>query len=271
MNLNPLNGAEIRRQAASIVRENRGKMTLAIALAVGINLLLQACLMLMGVTGGEDEPALVTLLSNFVTLLVSAPLQYGVFEMFIRISRGQPGRIRDIGAWFSDGEHLRTSLLGSLWFNLLTTLWLLLYTVPFAMVYGLLLLRMPQLIFAQTWLVLALVLLLMTEVILYLPGMFMLAEQPSRPIISTFSESRRGMKPFRWKFFGVYIVYALQVVACVVPLTLAVVYLGGEALRDAYFTVLLVTASLAMLWVAPRLYTGGILYWRAVFEQDAQD
>lgn len=266
MKLNPQDNAGIRRFASSVIRQNRAQVMLAALLVIGVNLLLQVCLTLIGVTGTPGEPPAVTLLSNVVTLLVSAPLQYGMYELFIRLVRGEGGSVGDIFPWFSEGRRLKASLLGSLWFTVLAFCWLMLCMLP-AFVLLVLLLGSSPLTYSSLLLiylvVLATLLVGLAQILPYMPGAFMLAEDPSLPIVQSFSSACQNMKPFKRQFFRFYIVYVLQLIAIVIPIVLLLSYAPLDAGALALLELLL--TSLASLWILPRMYMGSICYYHAVF------
>lgn len=271
MMLNPANGAEIRRFAARVLRRNRVQATLTVLLITGIGLLLQACLTLIGVTGAPDEPPMVTLLSNVVTLLVSAPLQYGMYELFTCMVRGQRGSIRDIFLWFAEGGKLKTSLLGSLWFGLLAFVQLLIFLLPAGILCGLIFgaYASDGAIVLLFLVLLGAALLASAQILLYMPGSFMLAEEPARPVTQCFTAARQGMKPYKWKFFRFYLVYAVQLLAVLLPAFLLLSFLPLDAAQ--LYLLFSLLASLASLWIMPRMYIGSICYYRAVFALDAAE
>ncbi len=268
MKLNPQDNAGIRRYASSVIRKNRPQVMLAALIVIGVNLLLQLCLTLIGVTGTPGEPPAVTLLSNVVTLLVSAPLQYGMYELFIRLVRGEGGSAGDIFLWFSEGRRLKASLLGSLWFTLLAFCWLMLCMLPALIVLTLL----PSGTTLMTYyggllliylVVLAAALVGLAQILPYMPGAFILAEDPSLPVVQSFSSACQNMKPFKRPFFRFYMVYVLQLVAVLVAITLFLAYAPLDAGLLSLLSLFL--TSLASLWILPRMYMGGVCYYHAVF------
>ena len=261
MKLNANDSAGIRRYAASVVRQNSSRVLLAALLVVVVDFVVQLCLALMGVTGSIDEPPLVTLLSNLVVLLVSAPLSYGLYELFQRMACGQPGSVKDLLLWFADSMKLKASVLGQLWFTLLTFCWLLLYALPATFIGS-----MSGSVFFLFLIIFAAMLLGAAEVLLYTPGAYMLAEEPSRFITECFSDARQGMKPYKWQFLGFNCLYVLQLLAIVIPFALIIVFVPMSA--TAVSLVTLAGSSAAYLLVVPRMHMGCICYYRAVFGLD---
>ena len=267
MMLSPDNPAAVRQHAGVLVRQNRGRVYGAMLVIVAVNTALQTLLALLGVTGSADEPAAVTLLSNIVTLLVSAPLQYGFYALLTDISGGRAGSVRDIFSWFSEWFRLKTALLGTMWFGLIAFCWLFIYILPASFVLGLLLNGLPVsyasfiILYAA---LLAVTLVALAHVVLYMPGAFMLAEEPARSVTECFSAAKQGMRPYKWKFFGLIMVYALQMFAIVLPFAFASVYLAETSALLSSLLLTLATA-LAMLGVMPRMYMGCICYYQAVF------
>ena len=258
MKLNANDSAGIRLYAASVVRQNSSRVLLAALLVVVVDFVVQLCLTLMGVTGSIDEPPLVTLLSNLVVLLVSAPLSYGLYELFQRMARRQPGSVKDMLLWFADGMKLKASVLGQLWLTLLTFCWLLLYVLPATFIGS-----MTGSVLLLSIIIFAAMLLGAAEVLLYTPGAYMLAEEPSRSVTECFSAARQGMKPYKWKFFGFYCLYILQLLAVVIPFALVIVFVPMSALMVSLVT--LAGSSAAYLLIVPRMHMGCICYYHAVF------
>lgn len=263
MKLNVFDSAGIRRYAASVVRRNRTKALLAVLLATGIDLAVQIVLGLMGVTDSADQSPVVSLLANLVILLVSAPLTYGLYELFLRMVHGQNGSVSDIFQWYADGTKLKASVWGQLWFTLLGFCWLMLYVFPAAMVGGF--------FFSYTggFLLMYLIILVamifgVAEFIMYIPGAFMLAEDPERSVTECFSAARQAMKPYRWQFFGFYMLYILQVIAIIIPFIVVMVLVPMSALLSSLLS--LIAAAVACLVVMPRLHMGCICYYHAVFD-----
>lgn len=265
MKLNPQDNAGIRRYVSSVIRRYRSQVMLAALIVVGVDLLLQVCLTLIGVTGTPGEPPAVTLLSNVVTLLVSAPLQYGMYELLIRLTHGQDASVSDIFPWFADGRRLKASLLGSLWFVLLALCWLMLCMLPalalFTLVFRGTLTYGSLLLFYLV--ILAAALVALAQILPYMPGAFMLAEDPSLPVVQSFSSACQSMKPYKRQFFLFYMVYVLQLIAAAVLITLFLSYAPLSAGLRSLLS--LVLTSLASLWILPRMYMGGICYYHAVF------
>ncbi len=267
MKLPPDSPAEVRRHAGALVRRNRRQVYGAMLVIVAVNTAVQTILTLFGVTGSADEPAAVTLLSNVVTLLVSAPLQYGLYELLMRITGGQAPSVRGIFAWFSEWPRLKAALLGAVWFGLIAFCWLFIYILPASFVLGLLLgnslLSYGGLVFLY-FALFAVMLLAIAHVLPYMPGAFMLAEEPARSVTECFSAAKQGMRPYKWKLFGLVMVYALQMLAIILPFTFAAVYLAES---NALLSSLLLTlaTAIAMLGVMPRMYMGCLCYYQAVF------
>ena len=266
MKLSPDNPSAVRQYAGTLVRQNRGRVYGAMLVIVAVNTALQVLLALCGVTGSPDEPAAVTLLSNIVTLLVSAPLQYGFYELLIRITGRRPGSIRDIFAWFSEWFRLKTSLLGTIWFGLIAFCWLLVYILPASFILGLLMGGLSisySSIILIYFAIIAVMLVALAHIMLYMPGAFMLAEEPARSVLECFSAAKQGMRPYKWKFFGLIMVYVLQIFAIALPFAFALVYLAAE--NALLYTLLLTLGSeVIMLAVMPRMYMGSICYYQAV-------
>ncbi len=246
MKLNANDSAGIRRYAASVVRQNSSRVLLAALLVVVVDFVVQLCLTLMGVTGSIDEPPLVTLLANLV------------YELFQRMARRQPGSVKDMLLWFADGMKLKASVLGQLWLTLLTFCWLLLYVLPATFIGS-----MTGSVLLLSIIIFAAMLLGAAEVLLYTPGAYMLAEEPSRSVTECFSAARQGMKPYKWKFFGFYCLYILQLLAVVIPFALVIVFVPMSAMMVSLVT--LAGSSAAYLLIVPRMHMGCICYYHAVF------
>ncbi|HIU43092.1 MAG TPA: hypothetical protein IAB67_02210, partial [Candidatus Ventrousia excrementavium] len=180
------------------------------------------------------------------------------YELFQRMARRQPGSVKDMLLWFADGMKLKASVLGQLWLTLLTFCWLLLYVLPATFIGS-----MTGSVLLLSIIIFAAMLLGAAEVLLYTPGAYMLAEEPSRSVTECFSAARQGMKPYKWKFFGFYCLYILQLLAVVIPFALVIVFVPMSAMMVSLVT--LAGSSAAYLLIVPRMHMGCICYYHAVF------
>lgn len=173
---------------------------------------------LVSATGEINMPLytstmLKTMISGVLISIISCPLAFGMYEVFINLVRNKSASIGDMFNWFGEGKRFLKAIGSNLWFSLISMGWALLFElIPLVLMILLVVfidsLDIPMLMLLYVVLVILIMIgavLAMVKTQYYIVAMYMIAGDPERKVRDTFRECKSLMKGRQWEFFVLYL------------------------------------------------------------------
>lgn len=245
----------VKQHARMLLAQNYGKLVGSMAIYTVITMLLN-CLQIpfQPAAGADTAPEEMIVYFGVVCLislatLLFAPIQLGVIDVYRKVAKNEPARVGDVFVWMGEGRRVWQAIKISLAVFVRTLGWALVYLGPVILVFLVLALvfgGMGQAMLAPflTFYFIALAVVgvfYAARVNLYTPAIFLLAEDPLRPVNGCIREAVETMRPHKWEFF-----------------ILSLSFIGWELL--ALFT----CGFLMILYVTPYLYLSQIVFFEGL-------
>ena len=185
---------QVKAFAGEAYRNNKKTLWLAAFAQLGIIFITEIALdFLNNMAVGRPNESLIQILTLLISVLVTAPLTFGMYELLIRLLRKEEVKARDVFSWFESGKGLGTSIIAMVWYLCLSFFWFVVYLVP-----GLL---------VAIWLnndigtfaIIVLMVFYIAKIITYIPGFFLIAEAKN-PVYQSFQIAKYIMTPYKWNF-----------------------------------------------------------------------
>ncbi len=256
--------AEVRAHAKEVWTANLGTITaLSICVALLSYLLRFAGQAATNAAAASSAPTLASYIISLVLIMLVSPMTMGLYSVLTGYSRGNAplSAWQEAFGWYTEGRKLKTSIFSQIWFTILTIAWYFLYIIPGALLMVLLRVIVPSgaLDILALIAMLALVFLASVRVLTYVPGNYILASNPSLPVISSFRASTLTVAPHKWDL----VMLLLRFLPLAIPIVVLAVPSISRSMAEYYAQINAIYPELAL--VSPLPEFGDTIYYLSYF------